>query len=97
MVEIKVIQNEFFEMIKSIQEESVAVALNEYNQGDKLEDLLYNATYEVICDICAMIDGYKNTKLSLDLIDNKSKLSIKSGIQLHDKCAEYIKFKELEL
>ena len=71
MDNIKEIQNEFFEALKSIQDTSVYQALEEYNDNESLEDLLYNVTYETITSICEIIDGYTNDKLKLDLIDSK--------------------------
>ena len=40
MDNIKEIQNEFFEALKSIQDTSVYQALEEYNDNESLEDLL---------------------------------------------------------
>lgn len=93
---INKIQNEFFETLREIQETAIYAALNEHKEGDSTEDLLYNATFEAICEIMTMLDGYKNDKIRLDLIDCESKLSLKTGIQLHDKCVEYLKFESLE-
>ena len=36
--------------------------------------------------------GYVSDKLQLDLIDRNSSKSIKSGIQMHDVCANYLKW-----
>ncbi|EOS28176.1 MAG: hypothetical protein OSJ53_05060 [Kineothrix sp.] len=92
MDNIKEIQNEFFEALKSIQDTSVYQALEEYNDNESLEDLLYNVTYETITSICEIIDGYTNDKLKLDLIDSNSNVSLKEGIQMHDRCADYLKW-----
>lgn len=92
MENIRELQNEFFETLKSIQDTSVYQALGEYNADESLEDLLYNATYEAITSICEMIDGYTNDKLKLDLVDVNSNVSLKEGIQMHDRCADYLKW-----
>ena len=92
MDNIKEIQNEFFEALKSIQDTSVYQALEEYNDNESLEDLLYNVTYETITSICEIIDGYTNDKLKLDLIDSNSNVSLKEGIQMHDRCGDYLKW-----
>jgi len=94
MEKIRNIQVEFFKTLSSIQEVAVYTALSEYKEGDSLEDLLFNATYEAICDILVLIDGYKNDKLKLDLIDSISKVSLKTGIQMHDMCADYLKYEK---
>ncbi len=41
-------QIKFFELLKSIQETVVIQSINEMNKHDSLEDVLFNATYEVI-------------------------------------------------
>ena len=86
------IQREFFETLSSIQDNAVFQALGEYDENDSLEDLLYNTTYEAIVSICELLDGYVSDKLQLDLIDRNSSKSIKSGIQMHDVCANYLKW-----
>lgn len=86
------VQKEFFETLSSIQDNAVYQALEEYNDKDGLEDLLYNATYEVIVSICELFDGYTNNQLQLDLIDKSSNNSLKAGIQLHDACTNYLKW-----
>jgi hypothetical protein len=92
MDSLKEIQIEFFETIKSIQEAAVYQALGGYDKNDSLEDLLYSATYEAITSIFELIDGYTNENLKLDLVEKNSNLSLKTGIQMHDKCADYLKW-----
>lgn len=89
---MKEIQKEFFETLSSIQDNSVYQAIREYDKTDSIEDLLYNATYEVITSICELLDGYTSHNLQLDLIDSKSNSSLKEGIQMHDVCASYLKW-----
>ncbi len=62
------VQKEFFETLSAIQSNAVFQALGEYDKRDSLEDLLFNATYEVIVSICELLDGYTSDKLKLDLI-----------------------------
>ncbi|MBE5872321.1 MAG: hypothetical protein E7294_13875 [Lachnospiraceae bacterium] len=88
------IHKEFFETLSSIQDNAVYQTMSEYNKKDSLEDLLYNATYETIVAICELIDGYTNDQIQFDLIDVKSNKSIKEGIQMHDACADYLKWKK---
>ena len=94
MDNIKDIQKEFFETLSSIQETAVNVALGEYCQKDSLEDLLYNATYETIAQICELLDGYRSDVLQLDLIDQNSNISLRTNIELHDVCADYLKWED---
>ena len=85
------IQKFFFETLSSIQDNAVYQA---YDKSDSLEDLLYNTTYEAITSICELLDGYTSDKLQLDLIDTKSNKSIKEGIQMHDICANYLRWEK---
>lgn len=90
MNNLKIIQKDFFETLRSIQDTAVYQALEEYDKKDSLEDLLYNATYEVITSICEVLDGYTNDDMQLDLIDKNSNISLKEGIQMHDVCSNYL-------
>ena len=92
--EIKNIQKEFFETLKSAQEEIVVIAASKYKEGDDIEDLLYDVTYDAIYEVLVNIDGYGNRRLNLDLIDKKSKVSLRTGIELHDICADYLKYEK---
>ena len=93
MDNINEIQKEFFETLSSIQENAIYQALEKYDKNDSLEDLLYNTTYEAITSICELLDGYTSDRLQFDLIDKNSNKSLKTGIQMHDVCAGYLKWK----
>lgn len=88
-------QKEFFETLRSIQDNAVYQALGEYEKTDSLEDLLYDATYEALTSICELLDGYTNSRLQLDLIDRKDNSSLKADMQMHDVCANYLKWKSV--
>lgn len=96
MDNISVTQKKFFETLSSIQDYAVYRALGEYGKEDSLEDLLYNATYEAITSICELLDGYTNDNLQLDLIDRRDNSSLKAEIQLHDVCADYLKWRNVK-
>ncbi len=83
-------QIKFFELLKSIQETAVIQSINEMNKHDSLEDVLFNATYEVIASICEVLDGYNN-HINLELMDKDDNIPLRSGIELHDICAKYIR------
>ena len=89
-------QKEFFETLSYIQEFAVNQALSEHHREKcSLEDVLYSATYEVIERICELLDGYGgNPRLELDLIDKKSNIPLRTGIELHDDCADYVKWED---
>lgn len=75
----------------------VVVAASKHKEGDNIEDLLYDATYEMTYRILELIDGYGDDKLKLDLIDKESKRSLREGIELHDTCATYLKYEREKL
>jgi hypothetical protein len=53
--------------------------------------MLYDVTYDTICNIMELVDGYKKESLQLDLVLIKSKESLRTGIELHDTCVDYLK------
>ncbi len=83
-------QIKFFELLKSIQETAVVSSINGMNRHDSLEDVLFNATYEVITSICEVLDGYNN-RINLELIDKEDNMPLGLGIEMHDVCAKYIR------
>lgn len=94
MNELNEKQKAFFEKLKSIQEVAVYQSLNENKkEKDNVENLLYDATYEVIVSICTLLDGY-NDKFKLELIDKETLLPLRLGIELHDVCADYLKWEK---
>lgn len=91
MADIKLVQKEFFESLKDIQESIVYSTLSDYKEGNNVEDLLYDVTYKAIYRVMELIDGYANPALKLDLVDITSNKSLRSEIELHDTCANYLK------
>lgn len=94
MMNIESVQKKFFQTLKEIQEEVVSTTTYNYKSGDDIEDMLYDITYETIYNIMVLIDGYTKESLQLDLIERKGKGSLRTGIELHDTCAEYIKYEK---
>lgn len=86
-------QAAFFNALRDIQETAVIKALSDCG-GKASEDALYNATYEAICGIMELIDGYYSDELKLDLIEKQRKISVKGNLELHDACADYIKYEK---
>ncbi len=86
-------QIKFFELLKSIQESAVFQSINEMNRNkESIEDTLFNATYEVIVSLCEVLDGY-NDIINLELIDKENDLPLRTGIELHDVCEQYLNWK----
>ena len=86
-------QEAFFQHLKYIQELSVNMAMTESKKNLVLEELLYSASYDTLYGFLELIDGYAATKLKLDLIDKETGISLRENIELHDKCADYLRSK----
>ena len=84
-------QKRFFEHLRETQDTVVAVALSKYKPGGSQEDLLCEATYETICGIMTLIDGYADSDIKLDLIDRETGESMRTDIELHDACEDYLR------
>ena len=52
--------------------------------------MLNDITYETICRIMELLDGYYNNNLKGEIIDVQSGESISSEIELHDQCEDYL-------
>lgn len=88
-------QHEFFKYISDIQDVEVQIALSKYKNGDDIENLLLDVTYNVIVEIMTMIDGYYRDSTRLDVINTETgnKLNENPFIELHDSICDYIKYK----
>ena len=91
MNQINKVQEEFFTALRELQEFVVVEALNKTDANNNMESVFYDITSETICEIMVLIDGYFKENLQLDLIDKKSGESLRAGIELHDKCVDYLK------
>ncbi|MDL2302375.1 hypothetical protein LJC58_08470 [Lachnospiraceae bacterium OttesenSCG-928-D06] len=91
---MKDIQNDFFKALADIQEVTVQIALCNKEKYKDTEDMLYEITYDTIYGVMELIDGYANENLKLDIVDRESKESIREGIELHDTCADYLKYSQ---
>lgn len=81
-------QIKFFEELQKIQER--VVVSTEFLESKNNEKIAYEITYETIYRILELVDGYTTDEISLDIIDNKTKKSLKDNIQLHDVCSNYL-------
>lgn len=89
-------QHEFFKYISDIQDDEVQIALSKYKNGDDIENLLLDVTYNVIVEIMTMIDGYYRDSTRLDVINTETgdKLKENPFIELHDSICDYIKYEK---
>ncbi|MGN6713756.1 hypothetical protein [Anaerocolumna jejuensis] len=96
MSELNQFQKTILNAIASEQEETVQIAMCQYKDGDDIENLLYNTTYELIAGIMTLIDGYTNDNIKLDIVDRLTgdRLKEKPFIELHDRIADFIKYEK---
>lgn len=87
-------QKEFFSYLAEFQERSVQIAMSNYKEGDDIENLLYDTTYELLADVLTLIDGYSAfSKDKLDIVNQRTGQGIKNDpfIELHDCVCGYLK------
>jgi len=93
MTQISRTQEEFFLALKGIQETVVASVTSKLDISViDVESIVYDITSETICQIMTLLDGYLNESVQLDIIDLKSGEPLRAGLELHDKCVDYLKF-----
>jgi len=85
-------QTQFFEALRDIQERIVAITMCNHPSCNDIEEILYDATFEMTVAIMELIDGYGSMGLTLDIVDRVTKKSLRDGIELHDKCVDYLKY-----
>lgn len=86
-------QRRFFERLAWIQEDAVELAPVRY-RTDSVEELLNEVTYDVLCEVMELIDGYTDSELQLDLVDRRTGARLKEcpHIELHDCLADFLKY-----
>ncbi|MCM1328421.1 MAG: hypothetical protein NC253_03190 [Ruminococcus sp.] len=85
----------FWKEIKMIQEYVVNVSLSKESKYDNVRDLLNDVTYETICKIMELLDGYRNNNLKGVIIDNLSNKVINCNIELHDFCEKFLNVSDI--
>lgn len=84
-------QELIFKELRNIQEYAVSVTLiRSKKYEDDIESMLNDITFETICRIMELLDGYYNNDLRGEIIDVQSGKSISSEIELHDCCVDYL-------
>ena len=84
-------QTIFFNELANIQDYCVNVSLCKKEEYKNLEELLIDATSEVIYRIMEVFDGYGDNLARCNIVSTASGEVINETIQLHDKCVEYLK------
>jgi len=86
-------QEMFFQRLKYIQELAVVTAISENKKCDHLEEVLYSVTFDALYGFLELIDGYATDAIKVDLVDKETGISMRKNIELHDKCADYLRAK----
>ena len=86
-------QKKFLQALAKIQHEIVQIGLTKYAQITDKEKLLNNITYDTICEIMELIDGYNiNFQDKIMLVDkNNCDIRTNPQIELHDAIVDYLK------
>ena len=85
----------FFEELSYIQEYCVNVALCNSKKNVNDEERLKDVTGDVIYRIMELIDGYACELPKFKLINTENGEILNDGIELHDKCVEYLSKKKM--
>ena len=80
----------FLEELACIQEYCVNVALCNSKKSVSEEERLRDVTGDVICRVMELIDGYACDLPKFKLINTETGEALNEGIELHDKCVEYL-------
>lgn len=89
-------QKQFLQSIADIQEEKTQIALSKYKEGDDIENVLFDVTFEVIAGVMTMMDGYYKGNNKMDIINIETSDNLKENpfIELHDSICDYIKYEK---
>lgn len=80
----------FFQELSYIQEYCVNVTLSKETKYANTEELLKDVTCEAIYRIMELLDGYGGNLEKCNIINTVTGENINSGIELHDKCMEFL-------
>lgn len=83
-------QELFWKEVQKIQDYVVNALLSKTARHDNMEKLLNDVTYETIYRIMELLDDYRNNDLRGEIINKLNGSSIKSNIELHNYCEEYL-------
>lgn len=82
----------FFNELKMIQDMAVEISLSNFEKYEKKEDILKDVTYEVICGIMELLDGYRNDSLKCNIVNVRTGKTINDHIEMHDLCEEFLEY-----
>lgn len=81
----------FWRKLQILQEEVVCQYACQLENGAPID--LYEITFDTICSILELIDGYKGSNcLGISLVDKESGQVINQDRFLHDRCEQYLRY-----
>lgn len=83
-------QDIFFKELAYIQEYCINVRLGREKNFSNIEELLKDVTFEVIYRIMELLDGYGGELPRCNIVNSATCEIINQGIELHDKCVEFL-------
>ena len=84
-------QELFFEELRRIQDLVIGVSLCKQDKYKNTEEMLEDVTFEVICRMCAMIDGYGHNSTKYKLVNAQNGNTLNENLELHDQCVDYLR------
>ena len=84
------IEEAFWKQLQILQEEIVGRYACQLESGVPAD--LYGITFDTICSMLELIDGYKGSNCSgISLVDKESRQVINQDRFLHDRCGQYLR------
>ena len=84
-------QELFFEELRRMQDFVIGVSLCKQDKYKNTEEMLEDVTYEAICRMCAIIDGYGNNSTKYKLVNTQNGSTLNDNLELHDQCVDYLR------
>lgn len=88
-------QELFFEELRGIQDFVVGLSLCKQDKYKNTEEMLEDITYEAIYRVFEMIDGYGNNSTKYKLVNTQNGNTLNEDFELHDRCADYLRYTDI--
>ena len=82
----------FFRELQLIQDTTVNVLLSKEDKYQSTRDILIDATYETICRVLEVLDGYNTSNIQYEVTEMSSRQVINKTRNMHDACEDYLMF-----
>ena len=84
-------QELFFKELRRIQDFVIGISLCKQDKYKNTKELLEDATYEALCGMCEMIDGYGHNSAKYKLVNAQKGNMVNENLELHDHCVDYLR------